>query len=156
MSAFICFAAAPTRNRGARCSLKPPTVSRGVAFAQRPQKPLGLRARTPPPLPLLSFPPPLKAKKIRQRGRSWESKRGGEMRTQVARGRMMVEEGECRAPNPGAQAKSRGPRYVSELKDEMRALGISWRTVEAAKKHVGLISRRVGGTAGGWVWELPT
>lgn len=49
---------------------------------------------------------------------------------------------------------SRGPRPVTELKAAAKDAGLSWRTVERAKKEMGVEARKRG-FAGPWCWELP-
>ena len=51
---------------------------------------------------------------------------------------------------------SAGPVKIDELKDEAKANGISWRTLERAKQLVGAKAQKEKGTLGGaWFWELP-
>ena len=45
-----------------------------------------------------------------------------------------------------------GPRPADELKQQAESDGIARRTLDRAKKRVGVVSRRAGKA---WVWELP-
>jgi hypothetical protein len=55
-----------------------------------------------------------------------------------------------------AEALSEGPVPVSELREQARAAGLSWRTVERAKAELNARAQRQGfGRGGVWVWELP-
>jgi putative DNA primase/helicase len=45
-----------------------------------------------------------------------------------------------------------GPVKSTELKDDADQLGISWRTIERAKRGRGIVSRKEGKD---WVFELP-
>lgn len=45
-----------------------------------------------------------------------------------------------------------GPRAVNELRDAADGAGLSWRTVERAKKQIGVRARKA---ATGWAWSLP-
>jgi DnaB-like helicase N terminal domain/AAA domain len=47
-----------------------------------------------------------------------------------------------------------GPRATKEIQAEARGAGIGWRTVEEAKKQLGVRASKQGFGAG-WVWELP-
>lgn len=46
-----------------------------------------------------------------------------------------------------------GPMLVDDLKKEAAAAGVAWRTLERAKKQVGVIARR-SGFSGPWEWLL--
>jgi putative DNA primase/helicase len=50
---------------------------------------------------------------------------------------------------------AKGPRASAELKVESQALNIAWRTVERAKKELGIEPFRYVST-GPWYWQLPT
>jgi len=52
---------------------------------------------------------------------------------------------------------SKGPVDVAVLREEAKAAGVAWRTVEIAKDGLGVQAGRVGGFAGGgrWQWTLP-
>jgi len=79
-----------------------------------------------------------------------------------ARELMQVEE-----PNDGADAAdaaaeflrdmlAEGPVLTNELKKAADANGHSWRTVERAKKDLGVAARKKGFEDGKWRWEMPT
>ncbi|MFC4822235.1 AAA family ATPase [Dokdonella ginsengisoli] len=54
---------------------------------------------------------------------------------------------------------SRGEVPVKKLKAEANGAGASWRTIETAKRDLGVIAERIssGNSGGGyWVWRLPT
>jgi putative DNA primase/helicase len=49
-----------------------------------------------------------------------------------------------------------GPKSVSELKKAAEAHSLPWRTIERAKKALGIEAHRSGfGPGGGWSWQLP-
>jgi hypothetical protein len=48
-----------------------------------------------------------------------------------------------------------GPVPVEELREDAKAAGISWRTVERAKADMRVRAMREGGRHGHLVWALP-
>lgn len=51
---------------------------------------------------------------------------------------------------------SDGAKPASELKDEAKRDGFSWRTIERAKKTIGVQSQREGYSSNGrWMWVMP-
>lgn len=52
---------------------------------------------------------------------------------------------------------SAGPVRAADLRKRADSAGMAWRTLERAKKRVGVITRHVGGPGEGgyWTWELP-
>lgn len=55
-----------------------------------------------------------------------------------------------------AEELAAGPRPVGELKEAAEDLGLSWRTVQRAKRDLEIDARRQGGVgdSGRWTWEL--
>ena len=47
-----------------------------------------------------------------------------------------------------------GPRAVEEIRDEAKAAGVGWRTVETAKAQLGILSKKAEGEGGKWFWRL--
>ena len=45
-----------------------------------------------------------------------------------------------------------GPRSVQDIKDEAKAAGVAWRTVERAKPELNILSKKEGDC---WIWGLP-
>ena len=45
-----------------------------------------------------------------------------------------------------------GPRSVQDIKDEAKAAGVAWRTLERAKPELNILSKKEGDC---WIWGLP-
>jgi RecA/RadA recombinase len=54
-----------------------------------------------------------------------------------------------------AEMLDNGPLMVSDLRDEAKAAGFAWRTVERAKEELGVESMKKGFANAGWHWRLP-
>ena len=51
---------------------------------------------------------------------------------------------------------NKGPKPVPKLRAAAHAAGVSWRTMERAKKQLGVTTTKQGFDEGVWVWKLPT
>ena len=77
---------------------------------------------------------------------------------------VMASEKDSASPTARAEAESvlrtilkDAPRPQTEVKRETKQAGVSWRTVERAKRDLGVIAKRSGGAGadGWWEWSLP-
>lgn len=51
---------------------------------------------------------------------------------------------------------AQGEMRVTDLRALASDLGLGWRSIETAKKRLGVVARRIGfGASGGWAWFLP-
>ncbi len=105
-------------------------------------------------------------------GLSWSLERVPDVDTESVKvkwvGRSTIQADELAdVPNPGEASKGRqaeemlleqlgeGPVLVPALKTEAGDREVSWRTVEAAKARLGVLSQRTGGPTSPYEWRLP-